>query len=54
MTWKEFKEAAESQGVKDDDRINYIDMPGWKSTDGMVDRREDTYGGELVMVVTIS
>lgn len=25
MTWKEFKEAVETQGVKDDDEISYLD-----------------------------
>jgi hypothetical protein len=26
MTWKEFKEAVEREGVKDDDIIGYIDV----------------------------
>jgi hypothetical protein len=26
MTWKEFKEAVEREGVKDDDTIGYIDV----------------------------
>jgi len=26
MTWKEFKERVEAQGVRDDDRIDYIDV----------------------------
>jgi hypothetical protein len=25
MTWREFKEAAESQGIRDDDEIMFID-----------------------------
>lgn len=25
MTWKEFKEAVEAQGVTDDDKVEYID-----------------------------
>jgi len=28
MTWGEFKEAIEKFGVKDSDRISYIDYPG--------------------------
>lgn len=28
MTWKEFKEAVEAQGVKDDTEISYIDVQG--------------------------
>jgi hypothetical protein len=26
MTWKEFKAAVEAEGVKDDDKIAYIDV----------------------------
>jgi hypothetical protein len=28
MTWKEFKDSVESQGVKDDDSISFIDCSG--------------------------
>ena len=28
MTWGEFKEIIEKQGIKDSDRISYIDYPG--------------------------
>lgn len=32
MTWGEFKEAVEAQGVKDDHEISYVDWsPGWGS-----------------------
>ncbi len=29
MTWKEIKQKIESLGVKDDDRISYIDIDSW-------------------------
>lgn len=29
MTWKEFKDAVEAQGVKDEDGIEFIDWSGW-------------------------
>jgi len=29
MTWKEFKEQVETQGVKDDTEISYIDVSGF-------------------------
>ena len=31
MTWKEFKERLEELGVKNDDRISWIDVNGWDS-----------------------
>lgn len=29
MTWKEIKKQIEKNGVKDDDEIQYIDIPGY-------------------------
>ena len=28
-TWKEFKEAVEAEGVKDDHKLLFIDWDGW-------------------------
>lgn len=30
MTWKEFKEAAENQGIKDEMQVDYIDWDGYE------------------------
>ena len=30
MTWKEFKDAVENQGMKDDTKIEYIDWDGYE------------------------
>ena len=30
MTWAEFKQRAEAQGIKDDDEVWYIDINGWE------------------------
>lgn len=32
LTWKEFKDQVEAAGVKDDDRIKWIDMSGWQGS----------------------
>ncbi len=42
MTWKEFKEEAERQGIKDDSKLGYID---WCSPGGP---GEDDYGSLTV------
>ena len=35
MTWKEFKDYVEQQGVEDGDEILYIDITGMNSADSM-------------------
>lgn len=51
MTWKEFKEAVEAQGVKDEDEIWYIDVSEMHPEDFRIERR--SYGGSENIGVVI-
>lgn len=51
MTWKEFKEALESQGVKDDDEIDYIETTVDDSADLVVMFTDRPGGGRRVEIL---
>jgi len=40
MTWKEFKDAVESQEVEDDTYLRYIDWNGWGGIKVILDEDE--------------
>jgi hypothetical protein len=42
MTWKEFKDAVEKEGVKDEMKIEYIDWDGYEELGVIIDNPNQT------------
>ncbi len=48
LTWKQFKELCEQQGIKDDDELDIIDI-SWGSLEYFNARKDEDFGWQITL-----